>query len=195
MLENVKYVLAAQKYQEVYGMFVWALVWARVCVHVCARFSVHIYCHMCLLWVSVCIQFKVKHAKVGLRLRKGVSPVRLPPNSIQRCKYWLCARCTHWRTLTACLFKGKRINSRFALILCLFADSMFVQQLHTDEIETSGLLTIIHVNQLLHGNISERAAQTHFYTAPPPNIHFIGLCCSFFLIYIHSYMACTTTSM
>lgn len=36
---------------------------------------------------------------------------------------------------------------------------MFIQQLHTDEIETSGLLTIIHVNQLLHGNMSQREAQ------------------------------------
>lgn len=57
------------------------------------------------------------------------------------------------------IFKAKRINGRFALILCLFADSMFVLQLHTDEIATLGLLTIIHVNQLLHGNVSERAAQ------------------------------------
>lgn len=132
---------------------------ASAWVSTCYRFSMHIYCHMCLPLVSVCIQLKVKHANVGLRLSKGVSPVSLPPNSIQRCKYWLCAPCTHWRIPTVYVFKGKSISSRFALILCLFADSVFIQQLHTDEIETSGLLTIIHVNQLLHGNISERATQ------------------------------------
>lgn len=118
--------------------------------------------------VSVCIQFKVKHANVGLRLRKGVSPICLPPNSIQRCKYWLCALCTHWRMLTVYIFKGECINGRFALILCLFADLLFIQQLHTDKIVTSGLLTIIHVNQLLHGNISERASQKNVYFTSLP---------------------------
>lgn len=109
-----------------------------------------------MLLVCVCIHFKVKHDNVGLRLRKGVSPDPLPPNSIQRCKYRLCAHCTHWRTCTIYTFKEKAmysISCWFTLILCLFAHSVFVQQLHTDEIGTSGLLTISYANRVLLGNI------------------------------------------
>lgn len=140
-----------------------------LCMSTCIRACAYAPPHVSAARVCVCVRFKVKHANVGLRLRKGVSPVRLPPNSIQRCKYWLCARCTHWRTLAIHFFKGGRIDGRFALILCLFADSVFIQQMHADEIATLGLLTIIHVNQLLHGNVSKRAAQNIF--TPPPNIY------------------------
>lgn len=79
---------------------------------------------LCLPLVSASIWFQVKHANVGLRLRKGVPAIRLPPNAIQIRKYWLCVPCTHWHTLTIYIFKGEFINSWFALILHLFADSV-----------------------------------------------------------------------
>lgn len=95
-----------------------------LCEHAFARMHECIQYVLCLPVVSVSIQLRVKHANVGLRLRKGVPRVRLPPNSIQRCKYRLCVPCTHWLTLTMYIFKGEFINSWFALILRLFADAV-----------------------------------------------------------------------